>query len=309
MQADPNIQAPLNMQNYNRYSYVLNNPMSMTDPSGYFFKKLFKGIKKFVKKYGRIIVAAVAAYYTFGYALNALATTATHAGFSVTYATAGAYIGAGAAAGFVGGAIATGSLRGAVKGALTGAITGGVGYMNGGSVTTFSDAAKQIATSAVGGCAAGEVSGGSCGKGARLAAMVQAITIGASKLYEKVSTKISKSTGEPYNETSEPHVWQKGRPDVGKQLSGEELALVKTGKMAAPLSSDQSAFMLKVAKAPYMDAFAEFHDGLHDYSFIPDDQFSLILTMPPSYAITIAAAARPYSHYYYLDLLDKERRR
>ena len=27
MQADPFVQAPGNLQNYNRYSYVLNNPM------------------------------------------------------------------------------------------------------------------------------------------------------------------------------------------------------------------------------------------------------------------------------------------
>ncbi|MDX3775749.1 RHS repeat-associated core domain-containing protein [Chromatiaceae bacterium AAb-1] len=36
MQADPFIQAPDNLQNYNRYSYVFNNPMTYTDPSGYF---------------------------------------------------------------------------------------------------------------------------------------------------------------------------------------------------------------------------------------------------------------------------------
>lgn len=46
MQADPFIQAPTSTQNYNRYSYILNNIMSYMDPSGYFFKKLFRAIAK-----------------------------------------------------------------------------------------------------------------------------------------------------------------------------------------------------------------------------------------------------------------------
>ena len=44
MQADPFIQSPGNVQSFNRYAYVLNNPMSYTDPSGYFFKKLFSSL-------------------------------------------------------------------------------------------------------------------------------------------------------------------------------------------------------------------------------------------------------------------------
>ncbi len=43
---DPFVQAPDNLQNLNRYSYVLNNPLSYTDPSGFFFKALSKFFKK-----------------------------------------------------------------------------------------------------------------------------------------------------------------------------------------------------------------------------------------------------------------------
>jgi len=41
---DPFIQEPYNIQNLNRYSYGLNNPFKYNDPSGFFFKKLFKAI-------------------------------------------------------------------------------------------------------------------------------------------------------------------------------------------------------------------------------------------------------------------------
>ncbi|TMP29542.1 hypothetical protein CWB99_08000 [Pseudoalteromonas rubra] len=46
MQADPVVQAPTNLQNYNAFSYVLNNPLSYTDPSGYLieFSKPFKKV-------------------------------------------------------------------------------------------------------------------------------------------------------------------------------------------------------------------------------------------------------------------------
>jgi RHS repeat-associated protein len=42
LQADPFIQAPYNTQSLNRYSYVWNNPLNATDPSGYIGWFIFK---------------------------------------------------------------------------------------------------------------------------------------------------------------------------------------------------------------------------------------------------------------------------
>jgi RHS repeat-associated protein len=42
--ADPYVQSPKNTQNYNRYTYVLNNPLSLVDPSGHFFGLIFGAI-------------------------------------------------------------------------------------------------------------------------------------------------------------------------------------------------------------------------------------------------------------------------
>jgi len=108
LQADPNVQAPDNSQNLNRYSYVLNNPLSYTDPSGYFFK----AIGNFVGKYWRQIAAVVIGITTAGMA-NQLGFWA---GLAVSIA-------GGALAGYV----STGTLNGALIGAFSAAAFYGVG--------------------------------------------------------------------------------------------------------------------------------------------------------------------------------------
>lgn len=115
--------------------------------------------------------------------------------------------------------------------------------------------------------------------------------MGASEIYKKVSSK--------YNKSGKPHLWKEGKPDVGKQLK-ETVPEHYWGQ------SDQAGVMQDIAKGPYMDSFAEFHDGLHDMftdvlgkgDIITNNGVSLILTMPHSYGLTLLAAASPYNYAY-----------
>ena len=297
LSADPHIQAPLNTQSYNRYSYVLNNPLKYTDPSGYFFKKIkkaFKKIGKFVKKYARTIVAGVIAFYTGGWMYDKILWGSLGAGSAATTsalitkaAIAGGAVG-GATFGFTNTVLHGGDLSDAITaaayGGLTRAITGGIS----GSFDGIWNL-KRVAVSSIGGGINSTIMGGKFKDGFKMAAIT-----GSMKYLYKNYTDIE------YNKTGEPHMWQEGESTVGTKIEDvEQLKRITEGVESAPWYSEPSSFMKTVAKLPFFDAMSEHHDS---YPNLILDNYALsIPTIPFAYYITVGAYMQPYSHYHLID--------
>ncbi len=161
MSADPHIQNPLNTQSLNRYSYVKNNPLSYTDPSGYFFKSLFKSLKKVFKKILKLVksvvkaivkavkavvkvvkkaikvikkyikpLLAVAVAVIAPYAVAALASGAgilATGSVALSTMSAGMTLAVGAIGGGLAGLVSTGSLKGMLIGTVSGLAFAGIG--------------------------------------------------------------------------------------------------------------------------------------------------------------------------------------
>ncbi|WKD48752.1 FG-GAP-like repeat-containing protein [Microbulbifer spongiae] len=171
--ADPFIQDRTNLQALNRYSYVLNNPLSYTDPSGYFFKKLFKKIGKIFKKAWKGIKNVAKGIFkgikrqlqAVGKVLNAIPGLSTVVGIAIAivaspaaaeiYFQALAYLNT--AISLANGAPIGDVLTGFAVGMVVGGISGGLGDVL--AQTSLGVAGHYVASGLVGGVAAKALGG------------------------------------------------------------------------------------------------------------------------------------------------------
>jgi RHS repeat-associated protein len=181
LQADPIIQSPSDSQSYNRYSYVMNNPLTLTDPSGFsWLSKTWKKIKPFIG----VIVAVVGSIvcpacspYLIG-AIAGAASAAANGGNIIQGALIGAFTAGAGQYGFEAAALAGGIASKAQGGNFGhGFWAGGAGSAIGGG---YGKAWAKVVTAAIVGGTISKLTGGKFKNGAISAAFSAAMANAAS---------------------------------------------------------------------------------------------------------------------------------
>ncbi|MFZ5512600.1 MAG: RHS repeat-associated core domain-containing protein, partial [Pseudomonadota bacterium] len=315
MSADPYVQVADNLQSYNRYSYTFNNPLTYTDPSGYFNLGKFLGIDKVVrtvtdtvKSIIRNPVKAVAvvtvAYFTGQYVGNFLGTAAASA---PTYSTAFATwaiegstytltaLGSatvGASAGFAASLVGSGGdLKAGLQGALSGGVLGGLTGISG----DWDAVARAGARATVSGLLA-RVQGGNFGEAFRYTLVSSAVAEGYRSF---VGWAASPASGE-----SRPAVGVECQllqsncyvPDERNQQIPRHFQNRNAVGLNNPLSgigddvfrqSGPLSMVLNVI--PGLNATAQFHDTLFTREVLPFNLFTNVATIPPAAVFTYTA--------------------
>jgi RHS repeat-associated protein len=167
MSADPFVPDPMNGQAWNRYSYVINNPLALTDTNGYCFLGMCSWGKAVSTFFNRTIGAVFRAVPVLGSLLEIAASALCIA--SVVCAPYAAVV-AGLTTSFVAG-VTSGSLSYALRAGLIAGITAAAFYEVG-ELTTHNPAFgtsqyfENVAGHALVGCASAVASGGKCGPAA-----------------------------------------------------------------------------------------------------------------------------------------------
>ncbi|WP_143327934.1 RHS repeat-associated core domain-containing protein [Colwellia polaris] len=210
----------MNSQSYNRYSYVLNNPLSMTDPSGFFFKSLLRKIASIP------ILNAVVTVVLAVYCQACLVAYSAMSTYAVTGSLKSAFTAGIAAAIMPGGGSVGNVVASAVIGGISSKLQGGkfghgfwaagIGAAMGGATRGIKSAiGKTLVATAVGGTIS-KITGGKFANGAYSAAFAAALSAGLNS--GKVNAKDA-----AYAELSESIYDDGNGAQVGDTVAGYEL--------------------------------------------------------------------------------------
>jgi RHS repeat-associated protein len=158
MSADPIIQDPYELQSHNRYSYVMNNPLFYTDPSGY------SAWNRFRDNVLKPVVVIAVTYHTgnvFGTSIWGV-------------------IGSGAAGGATSALLNGGNFKQVLQGAAVGGLSSAL-FFGAGKIGTIKGLGGEYgighyAAHAAAGCVSSVAGGGQCGAGAASAVVGKAVT-------------------------------------------------------------------------------------------------------------------------------------
>jgi len=296
LSADPYIQSPLNLQSYNRYSYVMNNPLGSTDPSGYFsWKKLFKSTGNFLinpttknafnlfanipgQSYVDNYIMNHSWAYTAGQVIGTVVATwwgsplcgAAHAGAWTSYYTYQS----------------TGSMTKAYKaGAISFVTTYAFSYVN----ANFTRVSQIAANGVVGGVSA-KLQGGSFEKGALMSMAFSSLRV----IYTEVATSspdLKLSNGNWGVKPDGVDAWFDGTSNTGNAVTESAFweAMQKGGLEYLPALSENSTVLRWISSTIFgIQDISTFHDKL--LGLIPNNALTKWGTMLPAAVVTYGGA-------------------
>ncbi len=286
MQPDPLIQAPDNLQSYDRFAFCLSSPMACTDPSGYsWLSKTWKKIWN--NKIARTLIIVTAAYFAGSWALEQYATNAaatsgfqaassaaaagetaqtTFLAFEHAYASgyaaasssvAGGAI-AGAASGFAGSFVGSnGDLEAGLKGAINGAVSGGINNYYGADYRV-----SRIAANSVAGGMGAVLRGDSFSSGFRSSAIISSLAYLNAQMREEM---IAQSRRDPLNDGTG---FSRGMNGDGFKLAGgrwfDGAKLENCSILGCWQNGPGSVFSHAYEKGGFIDMVTESFAGPHD---------------------------------------------